>query len=341
MTSLAIYSGRELIGDGLQKLPVVRAARALFPDHRITWLTSEETVFRGSLAPLVEGLLDEVRVCPALLSGRRAVFRAPPVEDHFEILVDTQTSLWRSLALRRISHRLFITSAGRYLLSDRRPTSSLKRTRHVAQRLLLLLELAAGREADVDAVALTVPDDLAALAAELLPEGPSYLGLAPGAGRRVKCWPLERFIEVGQWHAARGGTPVFFVGPDEAEWLPRLRSALPQAVFPEQAMAERLPGFSPLRPIALGRRLGAALSNDSGVGNMLAACDVPLLTLFGPTDPEKFAPLTRHGSLLSAQAFGGIDMAAIPTAAVVERLETLLPARAQAPASAGRGQRAC
>ena len=73
---------------------------------------------------------------------------------------------------------------------------------------------------------------------------------------------------------------------------------------------------------------------------MLAACDVPLLTLFGPTDPEKFAPLTRHGSVLSAQAFGGTDMAAIPTDAVVERLATLLPANAEATASAGRGQRA-
>lgn len=324
MKSIAIYSGRELVGDGLQKLPVVRAARALFPEHRITWLTSEETVYRTSLSPLVEGLLDDVRVCPALLHDKGDLFRRPPLQERFDILIDTQTSLWRTLALRRIRHGLFVSSTARYLLSDRRPQNRSHRPRNVVQRLLLLLELAAGKPAQFDGIALPVPDDLLAKAATVLPDGHCYLGLAPGAGWRAKCWPLERFIAVGRWHVDCGGKAAFFVGPDEEEWLPEIRAALPQALFPVQDMARLEPGFSPLCTIALARRLNAALSNDSGVGHMLAASDVPLLTLFGPTDPEKFEPVTRQGGTLCARDFGDTAMAAIPTESVIKRLEAML-----------------
>ena len=325
MSSLAIYSGRELVGDGLQKLPVVRAARALFPSHQITWLTSEESAYRTSLEPLVTGLLDEVRVCPELLRDKREVFRPSPVGDHFDILIDTQHSLWRTLALRRIRHGLFVSSTANFLVSDRRPRRSLRRPRNVVLRLLLLLELAAGRPARFDGIALPVPAALAAKAEALLPDGPCYLGLAPGAGRRIKCWPLERYIEVAGWHAAGGGTPVFFIGPAEEEWLPEIRAAVPTALFPVQEMAQQEPGFSPLRTVALAGRMNAALSNDSGVGHMLAATDIPLLTLFGPTDPEKFEPVTGQGSVLSARGFGGTDMAAIPLETVIEKLEAILP----------------
>lgn len=324
MSSLAIYSGRELIGDGLMKLPVVRAARALFPEHRISWLTTEETVFRTTLKPLVEGLLDEVSVHPALLRDKGDLYRPLPVGGRYEVVIDTQHALWRTLALRRIRHEVFVSSAARFLLSDRRPAWPFRRPKNVVRRLLLLLELAAGRPARFDGIALPVPDELAAKAAALLPEGAAYLGLAPGAGMRVKCWPLERFIAVARWHAARGGVPVFVIGPDERDWLEQIRGAVPEALFPMQARETWGPGFSPLKTIAMARRLSAALANDSGVGHMLAAADIPLLTLFGPTEAEKLRPAVSRGAVLAAQAHGGEAMAAIPTDAVIAQLEGLL-----------------
>ena len=50
----------------------------------------------------------------------------------------------------------------------------------------------------------------------LLPDGPSYVGFAPGAGGQEKRWPLERYLALAQRTQAAGGRPVFFFGPDEA-----------------------------------------------------------------------------------------------------------------------------
>ncbi|MGF1612306.1 MAG: glycosyltransferase family 9 protein [Kiloniellales bacterium] len=322
--SIAIYSCGELIGDATWKLPVLRAARSLFPEHHICWLTSSDTVFATRLRPLVEGLLDEVTVCHDLARGGWDLIRPLPLPQGFEILIDTQSNLLRSLVVRRIPHRLYLSTTARFLLSDRRPPWPYRKPAHQVHRLLLLLELAAGRTAAIDRVRLPVPQDFASKAARLLPPGRRYLGLAPGAGSRNKCWPLERFIEVAAWHRGQGGVPVFILGPNELEWLPRIKAALPEALFPEQESAVWGEGFSPIRTIALAERLTAAVANDAGVGHMLAAADIPLLTLFGPTNAEKFRPLISRGEVLAAESYGGQDPALIPTAAVIERVAALL-----------------
>lgn len=324
MSSIVIYNGRDLVGDAIQKLPFLRAVRALFPEHCITWLTSEDTAYATVLSPLTEGLLDEVSVRPDLLHSKWEILRGSPVRERYDILIDTQNSLWRSLALRRIRHGLYISSTARFLLSDRRPGWPFDKPANLVHRLLLLAELAAGRPARFDGVRLPVPIELVRRAAQALPDGPRYLGLAPGAGRRIKCWPLERFIEVARWHAARGGVPVFLIGPAELEWQPEVRDAVPEALFPLQDDAFTEGELSPIKTIALSGRLTAAVTNDSGVGHMLAAADIPLLTLFGPTNSEKFRPIISRGEVMSAQARGSEDMAAITTDEVIERAAVLL-----------------
>ena len=62
------------------------------------------------------------------------------------------------------------------------------------------------------------------------------------------------------------------------------------------------------------------MANDSGTSHMLAAADVPLLSLFGPSSPEKFAPYTSRGVILTARQFGSSDaMTEIPLQAVEGR----------------------
>ena len=59
--TILVYVGLDAVGDGLMKLPFVRALRAAFPSARITWMAGKgHTVYAGSLAPLVAGLVDEV-----------------------------------------------------------------------------------------------------------------------------------------------------------------------------------------------------------------------------------------------------------------------------------------
>ncbi len=193
------------------------------------------------------------------------------------------------------------------------------------RQMLDLLEAATGRPA-VPAVARVADSASSDLAGRLLQGGERLVGFVPGAGGRHKCWPLERFIAVARRTAERGRRPVFLLGPDEAEWAAFVRAALPDAILPLQdPRAGDLAG-SPLLTIAVAARLDAAVANDSGGGHMLAAADIPLLSLFGPTPPAKFAPFVSRGAVIRAQDFGGTGMETIPVDAVDAALETLLTA---------------
>lgn len=317
-SSILVYVGLDAVGDGLIKLPFLRALRAAFPESRIAWVAGKgHTVFADTLAPLVRGLIDEVLDEAGIGSRPSELLRRPLPGRRFDLIIDTQRRGLTTLILKRIRHDRFISATANWRLSDGRPADRTRPPAMIGQ-LMQLVEAAAGRPITESWI---LPRDSAveAEAERLLPEGPRYVGFAPGAGGRIKCWPLERFIETA---AGLGDSvPVFLLGPAEAgEWAPVIRAALPHALLPLQ----ETPSLTPMLTIALGRRLAAAVANDSGTGHMLGAADIPLLSLFGPTPPEKFAPRAGRAAVLRAQDFGGEAMDAIPQAAVAAALAELL-----------------
>lgn len=319
MRTILVYVGLDATGDGVMKLPFVRALRAAFPQARITWLAGKgHTAYADTLAPLVAGLIDEC-LDDAGIGSRAAELIGPrplPGRD-FDLIIDTQRRVLTSLILRRIRHRRFLSAAANFLFSDFKPADR-RKPKSMAGQLAVLVELASGRPAEASA---PLPRDPAieARADALLPPGPRYVGFAPGAGGRHKCWPLERFIALAAQVRAGGAVPVFILGPAESEWADTVRAALPEARLPLQHEAQ----VSPMLTIALARRLTAAVSNDSGAGHLLAAADVPLVSLFGPTPADKFAPAARRLALLRAQDWGGETMDLIPYDAVAAALSGL------------------
>lgn len=95
----------------------------------------------------------------------------------------------------------------------------------------------------------------------------------PFSGSPRKNWPLERFRAVAG-RLARYLRVFWCAGPEE-----ELEGAL---------------RFADLR--GLTRWLAAAnvyIGNDSGVSHLAAACGVPVVAMFGPTDPLVWAPRGR------------------------------------------------
>ena len=318
--TVLVYVGRDLIGDGLIKLPFVRALRAAFPAAKITWLAGiGETVYAGPLRPLVDGLIDEIIQDVGI--GRRAaeLLRRPLAGRRFDLVIDTQRRILTTLILKRISHRRFLSPAANYLLSDIKPGGRDKKPPALIRQLLDLVELASGR-ATTPHAAPALPAAVRDTARRLLPDGVTYIGLAPGAGGRHKCWPLDSFIAVAGQLRTRGHVPVFILGPGEADWVERLRAAVPDAKFPLQDARST----DPLLTLALAGRLAVAVANDSGGGHLLAAGGVALVSLFGPSSPAKFAPLATRLTVVTAQEFGGVEMVAIPVDAVIAAAETML-----------------
>jgi len=295
------------------------------------------------LAPLVDGRISEFITDLAIPAEPGAALRLalrrghPILGRRFDLIVDTQRYLARTLFLRRIPHRRFISGTWRYVWSDAAPPPPLSRRPPVlVDKLLGLAAAAAGREIRVSNP-VPIPAALRARAAALLPPGPVYVGVSPGAGNKAsgRCWPLEGFIQVAQRQAAAGRVPVFLVGPEETQWLGRLREAVPEALFPEQRNAEIGDDIrGPSVTAALGERLTAALANCSGTGHLLAAGGAPMVSLYGPTRPEKYAPFSRALIWLKAQDYGSDRIDAIPldaVAAAVERQVTQGPGAAAHP----------
>ena len=318
---IGVITDGELIGDALYKFPFLRALRRAFPADITAWIALDgPTPYADVLRPVIKTYLDEVYSGLGFKSRPRDFFRPMPNLPHCDILIDSRAKFRSVLMARRIPHGLFISGAARFLISDRRPPKGYRRPDHVVERMLDQLELASG-EPPQPFGTVDVQGEAEAAARHFLPPvGVQYIGFAPGAGGRVKCWPLNNYLELARRTATRSTVPVFILGPQESEWVPTIRAALPAAILPgwnrDGSNADEIAAGGPLRVMALAKRLALAVANDSGTSHMLAAVDTPLISLFGPTPAAKFAPLVSRRKILTAQQFGSNDMAAISIDAV-------------------------
>ncbi|MDX1485077.1 MAG: glycosyltransferase family 9 protein [Alphaproteobacteria bacterium] len=326
--TVLVYSRGETIGDGIVKLPFLRVLRARFPGAHITWCAGlGRTAYAHALTPLIGGLLDEVIEAAGIgdRPGHLLGLHRPLAGRAFDLVIDTQTSILRSLIARRIRHGVFVSACAGWRFSDLKPDRPEAWPRHFVRSLQGLARLAAPAAEDGPLPPLPRDPALDEAARRRLPDGPVYVGLAPGAGDAAKRWPLEGFIATARDQVSKGRVPVFFPGPEEESWIPRLRAAVPEARFPEwEDAADGDQPQGPLLVIALAGRLSAALANDSGTGHMLAAGGAPLVSLFSKHDPAKYAPVADRLAIVDSKDFGGRDPALIPQDAVIGALDRMV-----------------
>ncbi len=324
----------DAIGENFIKLPFLRALAKTYPDARICWMHGTKlNMFAGILEPIARGLIDEFLPSSVLgdgwanaLSPRRLL-----PDRHFDLIIDTQTSPMYTLMLRRISHGILISPSWRYFFSARKPAKNEPKSQMLAEKLLSLLSLATGSKDNADHVA-ELPDEYWRAATTILPKtngnGPVYVGLAPGAGRMDtgKCWPLENYIEIARQQLAADRVPVFFLGPLEQEWCKQIEEEIPGVLFAplEWTQGEGKVLNGPALTVAIASRLSVSVANCSGTGHMLAAGGSKMVSLFGPTNPRKFAPYTPDLIAIRAQDFGQSAIAAIPVQVVLDAIETSL-----------------
>ncbi|MBL9199438.1 MAG: glycosyltransferase family 9 protein [Opitutaceae bacterium] len=117
----------------------------------------------------------------------------------------------------------------------------------------------------------------------LAPESTARAGIAvhPGSGSLRKNWPLDRWLAL----VAELPAPVTLI-LGEAELA---RDSWPT---PSGATVLRQPPLEKLAAHLATCRL--FLGHDSGVSHLAAACGAPCVLLFGPTDPEIWAPPAPH-----------------------------------------------
>lgn len=134
-----------------------------------------------------------------------------------------------------------------------------------------------------------------------------YAVLHPLASAPDKSWTASNFLEVaGHLDKHLGLEPIFIAGPGEnLDAFARYRTL---AGAPLEEIKSLLAGAS------------LFVGNDSGPAHMAAAFGLPVVVLFGSSDPDIWRPWRTESSVLSHP--GGIH--AIGTAETMQAIETVL-----------------
>lgn len=118
------------------------------------------------------------------------------------------------------------------------------------------------------------------------------IGIHPGARIKKRCWPLERFARVSEYARDRYNAKVIiFIEPDGyGENIPIAGNFIKAKV--------------PLRElISLITKMDLLICNDGGVMHIAAAVRIPVVAIFGPTEPRWFFPYGEGHKIVIKEGF--------------------------------------
>lgn len=292
------------MGDIIHTLPAAQALRQAFPNAMIGWLIEERwaellsapgTPRRGARSaqrPLADWVhtvnLARWKKSLSSLSTLQQIAKAwnDVRSVRYEVAVDLQGAI-RSAVLARWSGAQMVYGPA----EPREAPASLWYTRtvvargvHVVEQNLSVAEAVAQQKLTVPPAEL--PRDLEVeqrMDQRLADEGLSpFAILNPGAGWGAKRWPAERYGYVARALANDGIRAILNYGPGEENLAREAEAASEGAARAMKCLITEL--------IALTRRAQLFIGGDTGPMHLAAALQVPVVAIFGPTDPARNGP---------------------------------------------------
>jgi heptosyltransferase-1 len=306
------------MGDVLHALPAVAALNRLFPHAQIGWAVEERwadllstaaarTGPRSLEKPLVDFLhfVNTKAWRAALFSDETWKEALGAIRElrqaSYDVAIDFQGAI-KSAVLARLAQAPMCIGSRQpweHAASLFYGREVIPEGRHVVeQNISLLKALAPGRRFDpwecADAVELPFCGAHENWAQEELRRnglaGGSFAVLSPGAGWGAKCWPAERYGEVARGLEQLGMRSLVNHGPGE--------EPLAQRVVAEAGGAGCAAQYTIGELIAILRRARLFVGGDTGPTHLAAALRVPLVAVFGPTDPARNGPFSRRAVVL-------------------------------------------
>jgi len=282
------------LGDVLHALPAVAALRRARPDWTIDWVVDPRW------APLLvdsEGrgpIVNRAHLAETKLWSRaplsRATFRSIRVlrkalrAQHYDLVVDLQGTL-RSGVISRMTgapQRVGYSDPRESLAAKFYTTKLTRRGTHVVEQAAVLLSEACGVELAPVEVSLPREEWAENWAAEDAVLARPMCVLGAGGGWGAKHWPAEKFGALAVQLRA--------MGFDVVVNAPRKDDVVASEVVAASQGAARMVVCNVAGLVALMRRTDLFVGGDTGPTHLAAALAVPLVALFGPTDPARNGP---------------------------------------------------
>ena len=138
MKNILIFSNGEKIGDGLIKLPFLYEIKRRFPNNKIYWMTNKnKTVFNDRLKNIANEYIDviyeQANIQPFFwkkISNKYAFEKM-----YFNYILDTQKTVMRTIALKRIKSDIFISSSAAGIFSNKKISKEKKIKKYYLENL--------------------------------------------------------------------------------------------------------------------------------------------------------------------------------------------------------------
>lgn len=288
-----LIRGTNWIGDVIMSLPAVSSVRLTFPHARIAVLAKPWVADLYRACPDIDDVL--VFQSPGRHDGINGKMRLAGElrEERFDLALLLQNAIeaaliaWRARIPLRAGYNA--DCRGFLLTHSVRRTREIRRIHQIGYYLEMVRALGfrtAGRD-----IRMTPGNDArlaagAALAGHGIHEGDTLIGVAPGATYGpAKIWFPERFAAVADRLADEfSARVVLFGSAADREQTERVQGHAKHPLV-------NLAGETTLgEVIALIARCTLFLSNDSGLMHLAGALGVPLVAIFGSTNPVTTSP---------------------------------------------------
>ena len=317
------YNSGGGIGDAIQILPLINTLKKEFNSAKFYYLCAHENHFNSTLVDFnnkIETLNLGIKYFgfrwwhSLIIKSRIKKYDVKK----FDLIIDLQSKIRNSLLLKMIPHEHFISSCLNFNFS--KPKINVKKEKKINNKILKAINYVYNKELKlVDFDLNKIDKKFFSESEKLLPRN-NYVGFSITQGNvyRKKEWPLNKIIDTCNRIKEKNKIPVFFIEKKNVELKKKISNLLPEALFPEHETNIN----SPALVTCLGTRLEFAISIDNGVMHMLSLAKVPIISLFGPTDSDKFAPEYKNSvSLDSKKLYNTKNLSAITVEDVLSAAE--------------------
>jgi heptosyltransferase I len=298
------------MGDIIHTLPAATALRSAFPEARLGWLVEER--WAELLCTLPEPrsgprsprrpLIDRVHTANTK-TWRRSLFSAQTWEQiaaglselraqRYEAAVDFQGAI-RSAMLSRWSGAptvYGVAQARENIASMFYTRQVIARGSHIVEQNLSLAEAIVRRSLEMPKIEFPHDESVEKQWEDRLRRIGDFILLNPGAGWGAKQWPAERYGAVARRLAEDCVKALINFGPGEESLMQAVESA-------SKGTAQGI-SCSLTELIALTRRARLFIGGDTGPMHLAAALGIPVVAIFGPTNPARNGPFGTRSIVL-------------------------------------------
>jgi ADP-heptose:LPS heptosyltransferase len=290
----------ERIGDLLMALPGISAVRRFAPNAEIDLVVGSWNADLARAIPAVTRVIPldaawlardgEGVALPALMRVA-TTWRAR----RYDLAINFEPDIRSNLLLATSGARWTAgyRSAGGGALLDQ--ALEYDQGAHTADNAQRLVSAVFGSTATPGPARLALPDEARRRARGLLENVRRPLvAMHVSGGRPVKQWDPSRFADVARrLVSSRGATILFSGAPDDAPLIEQVARGLPPGSYIDSSTNSNLVTLAALLECA-----DVLVTGDTGPMHLAGAVGTPIVAVFGPSDPRRYAPRGPHDAVV-------------------------------------------